>query len=229
MFEFFKKWFGNSKEKRTVYTGEDFRIKNIQDMCRDQFGIFQPYILKIVDKGLYKLSLYLPNPRLKISYARYDWRTDNYIELFPRSSESADGFADLFDETLKIVKGNGAQVYNYTLQEYKNMKLFISQKETSGFAIKSDGEINSIFSSAKGSLHAMIELAILRGGNKLYCFDTFLLSVFKRHGFKEVKRSKWNETIFPDILNKEYFKHYNNTEPDIVYLELNFDRNKKIS
>lgn len=229
MFTFVKNLVGNSRNKRMVYTGEDFRIKNIQDMCRDQFGIFKPYILKIVDKGLYKLSLYIPNPRLKISYARYDWRTDDYIELFPHSSESADGFADLFNETLKVVKGNGAHIYNYTLQEYKDMKLFISQKETSGFAIKSDGEINSIFSSAKGSIHAMIELAILRGGNKLYCFDTFVSTLFKRHGFKEVNRYKWDETIAPDILNKEYFKHYNKTEPDIVYLELKFDRNKKIS
>lgn len=224
MFEFIKNLFGKTKEKKHVYTGEDFRIKNIQELCRNQKGIIQPYILNIIDKKFYQLPVYVPCPQIKIAYARFDWKTDNYIELFPDSRDSAEGFVDLFDESLKLLRNKAAHVYKYSIKEYKNMKLYISDKETSGFAIKSDGEINSIFSSEKGSLHAMIELAIQNGGNKLYCFDTFLPRIFERHGFKEVKRSKWNETTMPDILDKEYFKHYDDSEPDIIYYELSLNK-----
>ena len=52
----------------------------------------------------------------------------------------------------------GAAVYVYTAGDYQNMCLFITKDGTSGFALKQDGDIVSVF--AKGGFgHSTIDLA----------------------------------------------------------------------
>ena len=100
------------------------------------------------------------------------------------------------------------------------MRLFTAENGKSGFALKPDGDIVSVFSSETGSLAGLMKLAIQNGGNKLDCFDTMLPKIYKKFGFIEVDRVKWNEEYKPANWDKEFFKQWNNGEPDVVYMKL---------
>jgi len=147
---------------------------------------------------------------------------NNYKEL-AASDEDTASFISNFREANKANGKWAAQVYEYSAEEYKQMKLYTAENGKSGFALKPDGDIVSVHSSQKGSLDGLMELAIQNGGNKLDCYDTFLPKVYKKYGFVEVKREKWNEAFKPENWDKEFFKQYNNGEPDVVYMELKKD------
>lgn len=117
----------------------------------------------------------------------------------------------------------GEQVYEYPTNEYQNMKLFLSPDNKSGVAIKPDGDIVSVFSHAQspaGTGGTLVELAKSAGGKKLDAFDTFLPDFYKKHGFKTYATDKWNEVYKPTNWNKDFFKQYNQGEPDIKYMAL---------
>ncbi len=206
------------KEPKRPKQITDERIKNIQSLTMTTDGKFHPYDVTKDANGTLKYS---PTHHLKIAYTRYGWNTDNYLELPKNSPESAKKFVDIMRKNLALKKKNAAQFYEYPLEEYKNMRLFVSETGTSGFAIKPDGDIVSVFSGESGSVHSMLELAIQNGGTKLDCFDTYLPYIYKRHGFEEVDRIKWDDKYMPQTWDKKYFKDFNNGEPDVVYYQLN--------
>lgn len=82
----------------------------------------------------------------------------------------------------------GAAVYVYDRPEYSHMRLFMSEDRKNGFAIKSDGDIVSVFSGGDGSVYGMMILATEQGGTKLDAFDTVLPDVYSINGFREVAR-----------------------------------------
>lgn len=85
-----------------------------------------------------------------------------------------------------------------------------------GYAIKSDGELISVFNyGEKGQGVKLIKDAIKNGATKLNTFDGFLPEYYKQFGFKEVKRIKWNDKYAPKNWDYEKFGR-----PDIVYMEL---------
>ena len=70
----------------------------------------------------------------------------------------------------------------------KSIRLFMSEDESVGFAIKSDGDIVSVFSDntkAKHpkSVYSILMQAIENGGTKLDCYGYDLLKVYMRMGF----------------------------------------------
>ena len=90
----------------------------------------------------------------------------------------------------------------------------------SGFAIKPDGDIVSVFASPsepRGSSYAMLQAAVQAGGRKLDAFDTYLPNIYQRVGFRPVARVPWNDEFAPPDWNKETFREYNNGEPDIMF------------
>lgn len=102
------------------------------------------------------------------------------------------------------------------------MRLFSSKDGTSGFAIKDDGDIVSVFNLESGP-HSritphMLALAIEQGGRKLDCFETQLPRIYSESGFRVVARTKWNEDFKSADWDKELFLEWNNGEPDIVYM-----------
>ncbi len=109
-----------------------------------------------------------------------------------------------------------AFVTAYTPKEYREMgvRTYVSKGGKSGYAIKKDGDIISVFSSeGKGKL--MIADAVKRGGNKLDCFDGFLPAFYGKFGFRETGRYKWDDQYKPQGWNTA--KHDN---PDVVLMEL---------
>ena len=105
-------------------------------------------------------------------------------------------------------------VTGYSGAEYDEMgaRLFMTGK--TGFAIKPDGDIISVFSSdGKGKL--AIADATRRGGTKLDCFDGYLArDLYPAFGFKEYNRLGWNDKYAPVGWNTKKFDH-----PDLVFLQ----------
>lgn len=149
-----------------------------------------------------------------------------YKEL-SQDAESGNSFYNAISQAKANLGDLGASVHTYTPEEYSQMKMFLSEDGLSGFAIKPDGDIVSVFSNPNAKIndfrrrgHAMVELAKEQGGIKLDAFDTYLPDFYKKHGFEETGRDVWNEQYKPENWNKDFYKEYNNGEPDVVYMTL---------
>lgn len=81
-------------------------------------------------------------------------------------------------------------ITKYAPEEYKGMRTFLSPDKKSGYAIKPDGELVSVFSSAKGRGDQITKEAVEQGASKLDAFDVNqkLPELYGKHGFKEFKR-----------------------------------------
>jgi len=119
----------------------------------------------------------------------------------------------------------GSSVFVYTLDEYKNIKLYMTDNGSMGFGIKPDGDIVSAFhnksiDSNPFALQALMPFAISKGGIKLEAFDTVLPKAYAKFGFVEVGRDSWNDDHAPADWDKKTYKNFNKGEPDIVYMKL---------
>ena len=113
----------------------------------------------------------------------------------------------------------GAQVEIKNPKELAGMRLFRTESG-SGFGIKDDGDIVSIFSSANEPKHgsyAMLQAAVAAGGKKLDAFDTYLPNIYERVGFRPVARLPWNDDFAPPNWDKSIFAEYNNGKPDVIF------------
>ena len=210
---------GNPPQTDRRTGAEDERIRYIRRLYTADNGNIRPYTRRSNGSSSSRLVVHEPVSILKNEYSKYGWRTDVYYEL-NNDDQCVDTFINSFKQSNEFQGKWAAQVHEYTAEEYKRMRLFVSENGTSGFAIKNDGDIVSVFSSAKGSSKAMLELAVQNGGRKLDCFDTYLPQIYRQHGFKEVHREKWNEQYKPENWDKDFYSKYNNGEPDVVYMEL---------
>jgi len=113
---------------------------------------------------------------------------------------------------------HGGSVHQYSEAEYADMTNYLSADGLIGFAIKSDGDLVSVFKSAdsnvKGLLDTLMPKAIELGATKLDAFEGFLTKSYAKHGFVEVGRDTWDEQYKP-----EGWEEADGT-PDVVYMEL---------
>ena len=130
-----------------------------------------------------------------------------------RFSESNAGeFRAALDSNLD--KRYSAFVTAYEPDEYQEMgaKTYLMDDGQTGFAIKPDGDIISVF-SGNGKGRAALQAAIELGGTKLDCFDGFLPKFYSKFGFKEYERWAWDDQYAPDDWN---YKKYNG--PSVVLM-----------
>jgi hypothetical protein len=97
------------------------------------------------------------------------------------------------------------------------MRLFIAMNGKSGFAIKPDGDVISVFAYDKHG-RAILEASTAVGGKKLDAFDTVLPVIYAAHGFKATSRLKFSEQEKPEGWNYDTFKRFNNGRPDVVFM-----------
>jgi len=110
----------------------------------------------------------------------------------------------------------------YATDDYNKFKTAISVDKTTGYAIKPDGELVSVFNSGvKGQGEASVVEAIENGATKLDAFGP-LKSYYERFGFKEKSRLKWDDQYAP-----EGWDYAKNGRPDIVFMELEKNGNKE--
>jgi len=141
----------------------------------------------------------------------------------PPSTEGVGGVADLpnnFKQTIQpLVDKYGLSDYNN--EDYSSFKITLDRDKTTGYAIKPDGELISVFNTGKkGNGAIALEDAIENGATKLDVFDhPKLINFYKKFGFEESSRIKWDDQYAPD--NWDYTKR---GRPDIVYMELNKEK-----
>ena len=163
------------------------------------------------------LAEYAPGPELKQMLEDANMPAVVLQELSPTPGNAAVFRSGINDS--KNASKFGAAVYVYDANEYQNMRLFVTPDRLNGFALKSDGDIVSVFSAGGGKVHSMLELAIDQGGNKLDAFDTVLTELYELSGFREVSRDAWSDEYTPEGWDKETFSDFNNGEPAVVYMQ----------
>ena len=136
------------------------------------------------------------------------------------NQENANRFYQAMSDFKKKAGAKGEQVYQYSPEKYAEMRTFLTDDGKTGFAIRNDGDIVSVFNGgSKGGIDSIMPAATSAGGTKLDAFDTFLPGEYSRHGFKEVGRDVWNEQFAPDRWDKKAMRKFNLGEPDVVYME----------
>ena len=144
--------------------------------------------------------------------------TPSYNKLKLNNQQSIDTFKKAIAKAKQSLGNDGASVE--LKDDYTDINLYLSEDGESGFGIKPNGDIVSVFSSenVKGRSAHMLEMAISQGGRQLDCFDIYLTKIYETHGFKPVAKMKWDDEYIPEGWNKDNFKDYNNGEPDVVFM-----------
>ena len=143
--------------------------------------------------------------------------TPSYNKLKLNNQQSIDTFKKAIAKAKQSLGNDGASVE--LKDDYTDINLYLSEDGESGFGIKPNGDIVSVFSSkkVKGRAHHLLEMAVYEGGGRqLDCFDIYLTKIYETHGFKPVAKMKWNDEYIPEGWNKDNFKDYNNGEPALT-------------
>ncbi len=119
-----------------------------------------------------------------------------------------------------------ASVYVYDTDEYRQMRLLVTDDGRAGVALKGD-EVVSAFAhkdcAHPKAVQSMLRQAAALGGRRLDCFDTVLPKLYADAGFVPVARLKWNDDYAPDGWDYDTFRAYNNGRPDVVFMAYNPD------
>lgn len=155
-------------------------------------------------------------PEIKSIFESVGVPTPAFNQLKKNNKQSMDAFKNAISKAKQSLGNNGASVE--LKDDYTDINLYLSEDGESGFGIKPNGDIVSVFSSSKekGRSSYMLEMAISQGGRQLDCFDIYLTKIYETHGFKPVAKMKWNDEYIPEGWNKENFKDYNNGEPALT-------------
>ena len=175
--------------------------------------------------GLVDYHIETPD-KIKSIYEGAGISTPSYNKLKLNNQQSIDTFKKAIAKAKQSLGNDGASVE--LKDDYTDINLYLSEDGESGFGIKPNGDIVSVFSSkkVKGRAHHMLEMAVYEGGGRqLDCFDIYLTKIYETHGFKPVAKMKWDDEYIPEGWNKDNFKDYNNGEPDVVFMV--YDPNTK--
>lgn len=194
------------------------RIYERLDGRRHDGFISKPYERRGGDSlanGLVEYSIEA-KPEIKSIFESVGVPTPAFNQLKKNNKQSMDAFKNAISKAKQSLGNNGASVE--LKDDYTDINLYLSEDGESGFGIKPNGDIVSVFSSSKekGRSSYMLEMAISQGGRQLDCFDIYLTKIYETHGFKPVAKMKWNDEYIPEGWNKENFKDYNNGEPALT-------------
>lgn len=155
-------------------------------------------------------------PEIKKIFEEAELPTPSFNQLKKNDNKAIDTFKNAIAKAKQSLGNNGASVE--LKDDYTDINLYLSEDGESGFGIKPNGDIVSVFSSSKekGRSSYMLEMAISQGGRQLDCFDVYLVEIYEAHGFKPVAKMKWNDEYIPEGWNKDNFKDYNNGEPALT-------------
>ena len=169
-----------------------------------------------------------PKPEIKKIFEEGGMPTPSFNQLKKNDNKAIDTFKNAIAKAKQSLGGYGASVE--LKDDYTDINLYLSEDGESGFGIKPNGDIVSVFSNNKaegGRSHYMLEMATAEGGRQLDCFDIYLTKIYEAHGFKPVAKMKWNDEYIPEGWNKDNFKDYNNGEPDVVFMVYDPNNTKK--
>ncbi len=155
--------------------------------------------------------------------------TGHLYELRQDDAEAAQAFADCINAAKASRGVKGDCVYTYEVEEYRQMRLFLTPDGKAGIALKPNGDMVSVFShrEQKNTLggkapHSLIALAINEGAVKADCYGFFLVRLYGKHGFRAIAKDAFNAEFATEAMqNRETmlanFKQEDG-KPDVVYL-----------
>lgn len=84
---------------------------------------------------------------------------------------------------------------------YFNARCYLSDDGKSGYCVRSfTGELLYLYSLAPGRGDDLVGHAVSNGARKLDCFDGYLVDLYERHGFTQVRRVKNTCVGGPDVV-----------------------------
>lgn len=158
-------------------------------------------------------------PEIKSIFKDAELPTPSFNKLKKNDNKAIDTFKNAIAKAKQSLGDYGASVE--LKDDYTDINLYLSEDGESGFGIKPNGDIVSVFAgdnAPRGSGYTLMLLAIQNGGRQLDCFDTHLPDYYSLIGFKPVAKMKWDDEYIPEGWNKDNFKDYNNGEPDVVFM-----------
>ncbi len=135
----------------------------------------------------------------------------NYFEISEVTAEE-------FYYALKDAKQHleySACVHLHTIEEYREMRTYLSKDKKSGIAIEKDNNIVSIFNASdrKHMIRVLLPIALEKGGNKLDNFNTTKLSImYSMYGFIPVTQTRFDDKEAPDDWNYD-----RDDRPEIIF------------
>lgn len=119
----------------------------------------------------------------------------------------------------------GLTLSGYDLADYKKMQLFLTADGLTGYAIKADGDLVSVFNVGRSGagMDAVMDGVWRNGALKLDAYaqvsgefpNGYLNTRYEAMGFEEVSRSSWDAQWAPDGWDEAV-----NGTPDVVYMKL---------
>ena len=119
----------------------------------------------------------------------------------------------------------GLTLSGYDLADYKKMQLFLTADGLTGYAIKADGDLVSVFNVGRSGagMDAVMDGVWRNGALKLDAYavvsdefpNGFLNTRYEEMGFEEVSRSPWDAQWAPDGWDEAV-----SGTPDVVYMKL---------
>lgn len=117
-----------------------------------------------------------------------------------------------------------ANITEYSPKDYEDFRTFLSPDKKSGYAVKPDGELISVFSLERGRNEALVDDAILnKGATKLDAFDIEgkLSDLYGKY-MDETDRLKFADEYAPKDWDFDAMGR-----PDVVQMRLNPEKVKK--
>ena len=120
---------------------------------------------KGLGNGLVDYHIETPN-KIKSIFENAGISTPTYNKLKLNNQEAIDTFKEAIANAKQSLKYNGASVE--LKDDYTDINLYLSEDGESGFGIKPNGDIVSVFSSnkVKGRAHHLLEMATVEGGRQ---------------------------------------------------------------
>ena len=88
-------------------------------------------------------------------------------------------------------------------------RFYLSEDQTAGFGVSSDGELKYVWSTRRGQGDAIVAAGLSAGATHLNCFEGHLSDLYARHGFAIVKRLENWDPEGPDVVFMDHVNRYN--------------------
>lgn len=170
------------------------------------------------------IATYTPKGEVKRILDDVKVSAPDFLELSQTKENAAKFRAAISDA--KKENSHGAAVYVYDEADYVGMRLFTTEDQGAGFALKGN-DIVSVFNRSsspyKGVSIPIVQLAIQLGGRKLDGFDTVLPNLYAQGGMTVVARTKFSDLdgIKPSDWDENTFVNFNGGKPDVVFMVFN--------
>jgi len=203
----------------------------VDDIKATGAGEISPIKAEEIKRGFNKMAGNWMNPEVgqagKEAYGAYKSAVESAVEMpganpLQHRQVSPEKFHDIVENVRNSGNMYKANITPYSVEDYAGFKTFLSPDNKSGYAIKPDGELISVFSKVKGRGERLLDDAVLnKGASKLDAYDIGgkLPKLYGKY-MDETSRYKFDPQYLTDEL-RPVFESGELGQPDVVMMGLN--------